>query len=149
MNWGRLISWLISTLAPPPGSALSVPIRLLSPEINGGAISLPPLDTPRAQLAASYPFAEKRLHTWVAADNREQCHSFPYLSHAPSAKHTFSHSPNLVYTPGFGAFQRKPVHRLALQRIKITKPEQSLLNSLPQQVYQSAQNKGLFIFLHS
>lgn len=82
-----------------------------------------------------------RAHTSVATDNQEQCHSFPYLSHAPSAKHTFSHSPNLVYISGLGEFQGKPVHTLALQRIKITKPEQSLLNSLPQQVYQTGQNK--------
>lgn len=96
--------------------------NLLSLETSCGTIPFSPRYAPKAWFSTSYPSAEIRPHTSAATDSQEQCCSSPYLSPAPSAKHTFSHSPKLVYTSGFREFQRKLADTPALQRIKTTKP---------------------------
>lgn len=148
MNWGGWshgldLPWqdlLGLHLLCPSGWVPSAPSRgfLICAPLEDAAVPSLSISVSLTNLQAQLPLpipAHKGL-TLVAAGTR----SNPHLSHGPSAKHTFPHNPDLVYTSAFGEFQSKPFHTSPLQWISATKSKQSLLNSLPQQGYQSGQS---------
>lgn len=131
----------------PIGWAPTAPSRgfLISTHLKQPVVpSLSPWSVSRHSSPFPIPSHKGLSHWWLQVTR-----SSPHLSHGPSAQHTFPHSPNLVYTSAFGEFRSKPFHTLPLQWINVTKSKQSLLNSLPQQVYQSGQSNWRIIHLLS